>query len=147
MNTTHTQHTSYRLARLADCSDPDQHDGIGFEPEPSPQGLAAANGGSPGAQFLRSIEDSVSERIADNDGAVPNDYHDDAAEIADGAVPIYTHELWSTFTDLGAYNEDPSDLGADGTDMTKAASACLYIIADRLAVALFEEHEETDDDA
>lgn len=31
---TTTQRTSWTLAHLAGCSDPDIHDGIGFEPAP-----------------------------------------------------------------------------------------------------------------
>ena len=46
------------------------------------------------------------------------------------------------FVDLGAYHEDPSELGADTSDMEEAAKTCLYLIADRLIVALLDEMEE-----
>jgi hypothetical protein len=47
--------------------------------------------------------------------------------------------LWSEFTDLAAYQEDPTEYGVDGSDMEQSARVCLYIIAERLATALFDE--------
>lgn len=111
----------YALARLADCSSPD-------------------NETSPGAEFLMSVAYQIAEAIdwADehNDGNLEEDA---GSEIADNAVPIYTHDLWATFVDLAAYNEDPTELGADASDMEQSARACLYMIAQRLAAALIEE--------
>jgi hypothetical protein len=126
--TTNTEtRTSWQLARMAGCADPDEHDGRG------------SRDGSAGAQFLRSIEYSV----ADYDS--PDE--DTAHEIADGAVPVYTHELWKTFVDLAAYTEDPSELGYDdASDMEKLAGACLYLIGRRLAEALIEELETDEDE-
>lgn len=138
--TTDTRRTSWHLARLADCYDPDAHDGLGFEPEfERPEGYKA----SPGAEFLRRIEEDVLERLAD--GTLDED-GDAIHEIADSAVPIYTHDLWTTFTDLGAYNEDPSELGAESDDMTRAAGVCLYLIAERLARAIAEDEISSEDE-
>lgn len=115
--------TPWQLARMADCFDPDS--------------LL-----SPGATFLREVWDAAtSERDQYDD-----DDSDAAHAIADGAVPIYTHAVWSTFVDLGAYREDPTELGFDGSDMEQAAKVCLYMIAERLAVAAMEQASETDDD-
>lgn len=139
MPTTDKQHTTFQLARLAGCTDPDEHDGIGFDQAPE-----EPRDGSPGAQFLRSIEyavdDYLDRRYADQDDA--------AYEIADSCVPVYTHTLWMTFVDLAAYQEDPTELGADAEDMTKAAGACLYMIGQRLASELIEaaSPDEEDDD-
>ncbi len=77
---------------------------------------------------------------------------DDSHEIADGAPSIYTHTMWKQFVDLCAYNEDPTELGAEADDMGRCASTCLYIIADRLVHTLLGEiesvlrDEEDDDD-
>ena len=112
--------TAWQLARLADCLDPD-----------SPE--------SPGAQFLARVESDYLERIEDDD----YDEVDSPHEIADNAVPVYTHDLWATFTDLGAYQEDVTELGEYGEDLTQAARIALYMIADRLVRSL---HDARDDD-
>lgn len=117
-----SEHTANMLARLADCASPDG-------PE------------SAGAQFLISVQDSVNEVF---------EYEvteDTVSEIADGAPDVYTHTMWAEFVDLAAYNEDPTELGADGSDMEKCARICLYMIAERLAQALISEHETAEVDA
>ncbi len=121
----------WRLARLADCMDPDSVT-------------------SPGAQFLFSVEDDARERWEDTD---PEDrdrlLSDEWSEVADSAVPIYTREVWTMFVDLGAYQEDPTELGIDGSDMEQAAKVCLYMIAERLCHALADEwadEDETEED-
>lgn len=108
-------HTPYSLAEVAGCFAPD-----------SPT--------SPGAVFLLGI----AEHVADS----RDDGEDAAAYIADAAVPVYTHDVWAAFVDLGAYREDPSELGDDGSDMTKSASLALYVVADRLASALLSEQAQ-----
>jgi hypothetical protein len=112
-------YTAYRLANEADVTTPDSLE-------------------SPGSQFLLGIQDSVNERLSFGD-----DLEDAAHEIADSAVPIHTHAMWQTFIDIGAYNEDPSELGADYEDMRQPAVACLYLIAHRLASKLIQEATET----
>jgi len=121
-----TTYTAWQLARMAGCSDPDSDS-------------------SPGAQFLNNVESDVRERIGDNDGVWDDDY---AGEIADSAVPVYTYQMWLTFVDLGAWTEDPSEIGADEQDMDRQGSACLYLIANRLAYALGEEFaaQQTDEE-
>lgn len=99
---------------------------------------------SEGATFLANVRDATVELIESHlDEIEDAEWFDSAnddgsvSEIADGAPSIYTHQLWSEFTDLGAYNEDPTDLGFDDTtDMNRLASVCLYIIAERLANAV-----------
>lgn len=130
MNETETApRLPWRLARLADCSDPDKVD-------------------SPGALFLFSIEDDARERWEDmtTDEREADDIVDTWHEVADRAVPIYTHELWSMFVDLGAYNEDPTELGITADDMTLCAQVALYMIAERLCHALADEWRNEDDD-
>lgn len=114
---TDTEHTPYALARLADCSSPD-----------SPE--------SAGAQWLARVASCLDE-IEDED---------DVSEQADSIVPIYTHEVWTVFVDLGAYNEDPTELGADAGDMEGCAKVCLFMIAERLLHVLLEEKEGADEE-
>lgn len=109
----------YQLSNLADCASPDSSE-------------------SPGASFLIQIQDAVAYAAEQADGAL-EDTHDLAHEIADGAVPIYTHEMWQTFTDLAAWQEDVAGEFGPIEDMEKGAQAALYMIAYRLAVTLFEE--------
>lgn len=125
--------TPYRLAGDADSGAPDAPD-------------------SAGSKMLESVRDGVVELIEQN----RDDWHDIATnertdrlndngqvhEIADAAPDVYTHQRWAEFVDLQAYNEDPTELGDDGSDMTHAAAVCLYMIADRLAGTLIEEAAE-----
>lgn len=115
---TATARTANQLARLADCPSPD-----------SPT--------SPGAHFLESVADSYQEAAADE----RYDEDDSPHEIADAAVPVYTHERWQTFVDLCAYQEDTTELGDDGSDLTQSAAIALYMIAERLVRALADEDE------
>lgn len=110
---------AYHLARLAETYSPDSLE-------------------SPGAHFLASVADAFEEYERDADG-------DWLHEAADGAVPIYTHERWQVFVDLGAYNEDISDLGATG-DATQDAAIALYMIAERLLSALAAAADEDDEE-
>ena len=103
-------------------------------------GCAYPNGEtSPGARFLELVASSLVKAVDwiwTNDDENVTDWHDVAHEVADGCVPIYTHDLWATFADLGAYQEDPTELGFDGSDMEQGARVCLYMIAERLASEL-----------
>lgn len=109
---------------------------------------------SPGATFLTGVRDALEEAIAwhtDHDHMTPTealaDLRDEHHDITDGAVPIYTHQRWQTFTDLAAYTEDPSEIGdTDGRDMTDLAGMALYLIADRLITALLDGLQEWADD-
>jgi hypothetical protein len=106
----------YELARIAECGDPDSQD-------------------SPGAQFLLNVAGAIEEaREGDFD------LDDLAHEVADAAIPVYTHALWMTFVDLGAYDEADEDGAAaaslaDGNP-SSYAGAMLYQIAYRLAYRL-----------
>lgn len=114
--------TAYGLAGLADCSAPDT--------------LTA-----PGAGFLTLIRDalveSVEYAVEHGDGTVSSD---DLAEMADGAVPTYTHPRWLTFTDLAAWQEDLSDIAGNEQEMTDMAGYALYMIAERLLNALHADY-------
>lgn len=120
---------AYHLADLAGCATPD-------------------NSESAGAQMLASIRDALADHL-DSYGAgiEPDDLDDDGSlhEIADAGPNVYTFTKWQQFVDLAAWQEDPSELGSDGSDMDSAASVCLFIIAERLVAALVEE-ATTDDD-
>ena len=106
---------AYVLARMADCASPDSLESMG-------------------ARFLTAVAESTL-------GAIQ--YDDDRDEIpwaaADQCVPIYTYDVWRTFVDLAAYSEDPTDYGADGSDMEQAAKVCLFAIGERLAAAVLED--------
>lgn len=119
----------YRLATEADCGHPD-------------------TGESAGAVFLDRVRDNFCESVS---GALADPMDDEWTlseildrmeadgvfnEMADNAPDAYTHRCWLQFVDLCAYEEDPSDYVSDSSGMTRLASACLYIIAERLITAL-----------
>lgn len=147
--------TTWQLARLAECADPDRHDGQGLTPTPDP----ATVDPSPGATFLRHVEDGARELYdrlrVDYSGDGYDwpdhverwaDYSGGVHEIADGAPDVYTYTRWREFVDLGAWEEDPSELmGGEGSDLTGAAGVALYMIAERLAWALLREWAEDED--
>lgn len=118
---------AYHLADLADCASPDTVD-------------------SAGAMLLLNVAGDTSEAILwaiERDGMTKVDAcehvaQEQASEIADNAPNVYTHALWCQFSDLAAWQEDPTDLG-EIDDMTRGASYCLYLIAYRLVGALCEE--------
>lgn len=112
----------YALAVAADCSMPDSSE-------------------SAGAAFLRNVRDDVLEQFE-----YDPDNEDVLHEIADGAPSVYTSTRWQEFVDLQAYHEDPTELGCDGSDMLQAAAVCLYIIAERLAGAIWTELQEARDE-
>jgi len=121
--------SAFNLAGDAECASPDTSD-------------------SPGADFLKGVRDSVLDQWESVDDIHEPNYAGTVHEIADAAVPIYTHNMWSAFVDLAAYQEDPTELGVNGSDMGQAAGVCLYMIAERLAYALFAEIAEAiDEDA
>jgi hypothetical protein len=126
------EHSPFALASLADCASPDSVD-------------------SSGARFLARVARDVAERFIDTDdytGPLGElESGDGAHEIADSAVPVYTHERWQTFVDLAAYNEDASELGGDASDLTALAGVALYMIAERLVQALAEELSEALDES
>lgn len=133
METT-VEFSAFRIANEADCSCPD-----------SPT--------SAGAVFLTSIQDAVNG--VEIESTDIDDYADQLTEIADDAPDIYTATLWAEFVDLGAWQEDPSEvgyeLGTPDSSMEGAARVCLYLIAERAARWLMEQRlelveEEADDD-
>lgn len=134
-----TNYTTYQLSRLAECGDPDVPDYTSF---PHHQGEPHAEP-SPGAQFLHLVANDLEdakERIASGE-----DRGDVVHELADADVPVYTHEMWKTFVDLTAYNEDISGYGGYfGDDLNKAAGVALFMIAERLLNALLDAEEEDD---
>lgn len=125
---------SRQLARLADVSSPDSLD-------------------SPGALFLARVRDSIVDaagevgRLVDEDGCIVGDDEasDLAHEVADEAPSIYTHEVWTQFVDLCAYDEDLEDYVDESSDMESRARVALYLIAGRLALALVDEIRNLDE--
>lgn len=121
IRTTSGQRAPFRLARMADCLDPD--------------GRA-----TPGAEFLYSVAHATAEAIEyKGEDFDPDTFNDDGMidQIADGAPSVYTHERWQQFVDLGAYREDAEDFGGDLTCM---AGMALCLIAQRLAEAIVTEY-------
>lgn len=104
---------------------------------------------SPGAQLLASVRDSLVESIdqfVDEDGIVDEDEaHDLAHEIADSAPSPYTHAMWSQFLDLCAYGEDLDEYTSEDTSMEARARIAIYLIAERLALALVQEIADLDE--
>ena len=126
--------TAYRLANEADCASPDSSESAGVE-------------------MLESVRDAVVDAFEYNDKSVNDDTAQEIiSEAANQGPDIYTYTMWQEFVDLAAYNEDPTDLGCDGSDMDQAARTCLYIIAERCATAVMtalralDENEDEDED-
>ena len=120
--------TSFRIANEIDCACPD-----------SPE--------SAGAKMLDSVRDAVVQAYFYNDQDVSEDaFSDIVSECADGGPDIYTYTMWQEFVDLAAYNEDPTELGADGSDMDQCARICLYLISERCARAVADALTELDED-
>jgi hypothetical protein len=137
--------TTWHLANLAGCGSPDRPDGIGVSPPADLSTVAP----SPGALFLRSVADDLAERIAyvfaDLDPAgcdLARELEGEVQEVADAAPSVYTFTRWQEFTDLAAWQEDATELGASADDLTGAAGVALYVIAERLALALVESWGE-----
>jgi len=131
----------FHLAGLADCATPD-------EPEHSP-----------GAAFLQrcamaaiDCAYNAADELAEQDEPTGDgwaevlDYDGTLHEAADGVPSVYTHELWSAFADLAAYNEDVSEYGPVD-DMTTAAGVALYLIAERCIRGALGEIADTASDA
>jgi hypothetical protein len=121
------ERTVWELARMAECSDPDKTD-------------------SPGANFLRAIESSVKDALSygyeQGDDVTSDEWQSErSSELADYCVPVYTHNLWVTFVDLAAYSEDLSDWAYehDTDSPERLPSLALYVIGERLSLALFED--------
>jgi hypothetical protein len=119
--------------------------------EYSANGLAnladCANDNEQAADFLAGVRDAVVELTGE---IAPEDWQRDAVEnyagaldqIADNAMSVYTFEKWQQFTGTRAWSEDLSEWVPNHTDMGKLADLALFIIANRLAVALVEEIAE-----
>jgi len=103
---------------------------------------------SDGSKFLESVRDAFIERMefqrSDALGAwrISEDVVDIIHEVVDGCVPIYTHQIWETFTDLCAWTEDLSELGGPETDMNKNAMTALYMIGCRLGDVLWDAYKK-----
>lgn len=65
-------------------------------------------------------------------------YTDGWHEVADGAVPVYTHDRMATYVDTLAYTEDAEDYG-NMTDPVDMAGVALYMQAERIADATATE--------
>lgn len=111
-----SDYTVYQLARMADTASPDSPD-------------------SPGAKWLAYVE-LCAEDVTDEDGIT---------EAADQAVPVYTYEMWQTFVDLAAWQEDITEFGPV-EEMEKGAQVALYMIADSLIHALVEDRADDSED-
>lgn len=106
---------------------------------------------SPGAEFLNGIRDDVHERLVN--GATADDLRNESGTIASEFVEIIesrgTHRKWTAFVDLGAWQEDLSELGSF-EDADAMANKALWQIADRfchrVADQLDELPSEDDDD-
>lgn len=99
---------------------------------------------SPGAEWLLNLYHSAMEAW-ENGGITPDaDYPEDRiSELADYAVPVYTHNRWQIFTDLCAYDFDSELIGEGHQDgMTGMAGVVLYEIAQMAIYGFREEMTE-----
>lgn len=92
---------------------------------------------SAGARFLTTAYAAAVEgiRFAVENG---DDLDDLRAEVADSCVPVYTHDKWEAFVDLGAYREDVSDF-TTASNLDSMAGIALYLIAGRVFDAARED--------
>lgn len=114
------------MALAADCSQPDSLDSVG-------------------AEWLRLVHDAAHDQAEWVDDGDPQDW---VHEMADGLVPVYTHEMWRLFVDLGAYSEIEGDaaelidwdaLGRGERGADHIAAVALFLIAERLIGAILDE--------
>ena len=112
---------AYQLAGMAGCASPDKLD-------------------SPGAQFLQLIASTTVDAWEDTpeEDRGAEALQDDVSEYVDGCVPVYTFDVWQTFTDLAAWQEDVTEYGPI-EDMERAAMIALCTIGQRLAMELLTE--------
>jgi len=112
---------SHQLAALAGTPSPDSHN-------------------SPGASYLGRLKDTIcdSYRYATEHNNTFDS--DDLHQIVDGCVPVYTHELWTAFTDLAAYEQDVSEYGYEYVPdrPEQYPATALYMVGMALASELVE---------
>jgi len=116
--------TVWYLARIAGCGDP-------------------YSATSPGAEWLCRFPNAAQEIL--DYAQTDSDAQDAIREQADSLVPVYTRELWNTFVDVAAYDEDVSDFGPIDA-MENAAHVALYMIGERLLSSLIEAARESADE-
>ncbi len=80
---------------------------------------------SKGAELLDDLRYYILEWLNNNDEPL------DVNQVANEALPIYTHDIWETFVDLCAYNEDIEVWVDENSDMNQQAGFALYVIAER----------------
>lgn len=112
----------FRIASDVDCGSPDARS-------------------SEGAEFLREVWQATLTEI-ENEGADVNlDAIRDRAEyVVDGAMPVYTHDIWRTYVDLAAYNEDLD--GFESSSMTVSAQVALMMIGERVVNLAVDEYAD-----
>jgi hypothetical protein len=111
-----TELDAWELASLANCGEPD-------------------NSASPGAMFLAHVRDAFTDARERGETDPDGDW---LHELADSAVPVYTHSRWLTFVDLNGWEVDASDFGDDvsADALTEHAGVVLYVIAENVLHAL-----------
>jgi hypothetical protein len=110
-------YNAHQLAYRADCASPDSPD-------------------SHGAQYLTLVRDSIVEAYRYNIEHGNTFDRDDIHDIVDGCVPVYTHNLWETFVDLGAYSVDVDHYSPD---IEHYPTVALYVVGENLASSLVGE--------
>lgn len=95
---------------------------------------------SPGAVWLLNLYHSAMGAWENGEITPDAQYPEDRiSELADSAVPIYTHNRWQIFADLCAYDFDSELIGEGHSDgMTGMAGVVLYEIA-QMAISGFRE--------
>mgnify|MGYP001016200558 CR=1 FL=1 len=105
---------------------------------------------SAGAEFMDTVAVSLIEAI-EYSRIIPNEekcgdgeYREDViGEIAEGSVPVSTHEMWSAFVDLGAYSSewDEADSYGDDTMYSRATSRLVHLAEDAIHGVLAEHFD------
>lgn len=94
-----------------------------------------------GTRWVESIIDDVVEVIEYANPKGPEDIDrladEWAAEMADGAVPIYPDDLFRVVLSLRAWHEPIDELGVP-RDLLNTAGWAVYMIADRIIRALLD---------
>lgn len=103
--------------------------------------------GEHGEDYLTRVRDYTVDAVlyvvdeGDAEDILAEDYLSEAPhhDVADAVVPVYTADVWRTFTDLGAWEVDTRDYIGDDADMTRKAEVALYVVAERLAAEILDD--------
>lgn len=98
---------------------------------------------SDGADMLDTVRRCVVDQLTYAGDIDTDKLRDDAHEIADGAVPVYTYRIFSAVVDLCAFDEDIEGVSGDtAQSFERMAQLSLYVIANNLVHAFADFIDE-----